>query len=104
MVTGKKSGPGGSGTKRRSHYCSFCGKGEREVGPMIEGPDSIFICGACVDLCANIIRQEERKLSKGSDLFGETPAPREIKEFLDKRNKSDEKFDRIMKRKKEMSQ
>jgi len=81
MATGKKSGSGG--TRRRSRYCSFCGKSEREVGPMIEGPERILICGSCVDLCSNIIRQEERKLTQDADFLGEIQTPRQIKEYLD---------------------
>lgn len=35
-------------------FCSFCGKGEREVSSMIEGKDGVFICSECVELCADI--------------------------------------------------
>ncbi len=80
MTTKKK---GGSTTKKRSGACSFCGKNEREVGPLIEGPGRIFICADCVDLCSNIIRQERRHAPAGKNLFPETPTPREIKEVLD---------------------
>ena len=81
MATKKKSRSGG--TSRRSNYCSFCGKGEREVGPMIEGPGKIFICASCVELCSTIIHQEKRKIARERPLFGETPSPRAIKEYLD---------------------
>jgi len=81
MTTSKKKG--GSTTKKRSGACSFCGKNEREVGPLIEGPGHIFICANCVDLCSNIIRQERRHTTPGKNLFPETPTPRQIKEVLD---------------------
>ena len=50
---------------------------------MVEGPEDVYICANCVDLCHNIIRQEKRKLSENRPLFSSIPAPREIKEYLD---------------------
>ncbi|MHC4992559.1 MAG: ATP-dependent Clp protease ATP-binding subunit ClpX [Planctomycetota bacterium] len=63
--------------------CSFCGKTSREVGPMVEGPNDIYICSNCTDLCQNIFRQERRRVSSARPLFSAIPSPREIKEFLD---------------------
>jgi ATP-dependent Clp protease ATP-binding subunit ClpX len=63
--------------------CSFCGKTSREVGPMVEGPNDIYICSNCTDLCQNIFRQERRRVSSARPLFSAIPAPRQIKEFLD---------------------
>ena len=47
-------------------YCSFCGKTNHEVctliaGPIVSGPTAVFICDECVDLCADIIKQQRRK-------------------------------------------
>jgi len=81
MAANKKNGPGAS--RRRYGSCSFCGKSEREVGPMIEGPAHIFICADCVDLCSNIIRQEKHKGRVHAPLFTSIPAPRQIKKVLD---------------------
>ena len=50
---------------------------------MIEGPDRIHICGACVELCSTIIRQEKRKSPSRHKLFSRIPTPRHIKEHLD---------------------
>jgi ATP-dependent Clp protease ATP-binding subunit ClpX len=80
--TGK--GDSGSHKGRRSSYCSFCGKGYREVGPMVEGPNDVYICASCVELCHNIIRQEKRKLASSRPLFTSIPTPRQICEHLDK--------------------
>lgn len=82
---GQSGGSGGSGKggRRRSTSCSFCGKSQREAGPMVEGPGDVYICAACVDLCHNIIKQEKRKTSPGRHLAGSIAAPREIKEYLD---------------------
>ncbi|MBN1766157.1 MAG: ATP-dependent Clp protease ATP-binding subunit ClpX [Sedimentisphaerales bacterium] len=82
MTTKKGSGTG-TGKRGRSSFCSFCGKSEREVGPMIEGPESIFICASCVELCSSIIHQEKRRVSRATPLFKEIPSPRQIKEYLD---------------------
>jgi ATP-dependent Clp protease ATP-binding subunit ClpX len=82
MSNDNKGSSSGS-SKRRVNICSFCGKNEREVGPMIEGPGRIFICGNCVELCSSIIHQEKRKVSRHKPLFSKIPTPRNIKEHLD---------------------
>ena len=81
MTTNKKK----TGPTNRKHNgaCSFCGKNERDVGSLIEGPGRIFICANCVDLCSNIIRQEKRHVRPGKSLFPDTPSPRQIKGVLD---------------------
>lgn len=82
-MAGKRTGGGGGTKEQRSSTCSFCGKGQREAGPMVEGPKDVYICKSCVELCNNIIRQELRKVSSSRSLVGATPAPRQVKEFLD---------------------
>ncbi|MFO0874775.1 MAG: ATP-dependent Clp protease ATP-binding subunit ClpX [Phycisphaerales bacterium] len=81
---GSGNGPGGgSGFRgRKVNVCSFCGKSSREVGPMVEGPNDVYICGNCTDLCQNIFRQSKKK-SGNRPLFSTIPSPRQIKEFLD---------------------
>ncbi len=74
---------GGGFRGRKVTTCSFCGKTSREVGPMVEGPNEVYICANCVDLCQNIFRQERRRVSSVSSALQEVPAPREIKSFLD---------------------
>jgi ATP-dependent Clp protease ATP-binding subunit ClpX len=68
---------------RRVTTCSFCGKTSREVGPMVEGPNDVYICANCVDLCQNIFKQERRRVSSGRPVLGAIPTPRNMKEFLD---------------------
>jgi ATP-dependent Clp protease ATP-binding subunit ClpX len=82
---GGGGGGGGDGgfRGRKVTTCSFCGKTSREVGPMVEGPNDIYICSNCTDLCQNIFRQERRRVTSARPLFSAIPAPREIKEFLD---------------------
>ncbi len=77
-------GSGGGGFRgRKVTTCSFCGKTSREVGPMVEGPNDIYICSNCTDLCQNIFRQERRRVTSARPLFQTIPAPRQVKEFLD---------------------
>ncbi|MEM9790073.1 MAG: ClpX C4-type zinc finger protein, partial [Planctomycetota bacterium] len=68
---------------RRVTTCSFCGKTSREVGPMVEGPNDVYICGNCTDLCQNIFKQERRRVHGGRSNLGAIPSPRQLREFLD---------------------
>jgi len=85
---GAGTGAGGrrptSGTGRnRNAYCSFCRKNYREVGPLVEGPGDVYICGECIELCQSIIDQEKRRRGGAKTPFTHIPAPRTIKEKLD---------------------
>jgi ATP-dependent Clp protease ATP-binding subunit ClpX len=69
-----------SDDEKNTLYCSFCGKSQHEVRKLIAGPN-VFICNECVELCEDIIREEDRsELVKTGDGI---PTPREIKTFLD---------------------
>jgi ClpX C4-type zinc finger protein len=61
-------------------YCSFCGKSQREVRKLIAGP-TVFVCDACVELCIDIIRQEN-KSSRAKSRDG-IPTPKQIRKVLD---------------------
>ena len=80
---GAAGGGGGVFRGRKVTNCSFCGKSSREVGPMVEGPNDIYICSNCTELCQNIFRQEKRKVSGSRPMFGQIPSPRQLKEFMD---------------------
>jgi len=87
MSSSKTGGGVGGGRQsdeshRREAVCSFCHRSGDEVGPMVEGPDGIFICANCVDLCQSVILQQ-RRASQTKPLFASIPTPRQIKEFLD---------------------
>jgi ATP-dependent Clp protease ATP-binding subunit ClpX len=45
----------------RNAYCSFCRKSYRDVGPLVEGPGDVYICGDCLELCQSILDQEKRR-------------------------------------------
>jgi ATP-dependent Clp protease ATP-binding subunit ClpX len=61
-------------------YCSFCGKSQHEVKKLIAGP-TVFICDECVELCMDIIK-EENKDSLVKHHEG-VPSPKEICNVLD---------------------
>ena len=79
--TGDKGGRDGS--KRRAQACSFCHRSGDDAGPIVEGPNGVYICANCVELCHNIIRQQQKKTTQSKPLFNTIPTPRQIKEFLD---------------------
>ena len=68
-----------SGDGKNPLYCSFCGKSQHEVKKLIAGP-TVFICDECVELCMDIIR-EENKNSPSSEKK-ETFSPQEIFDTL----------------------
>ena len=47
------------GDSKNTLYCSFCGKSQHEVRKLIAGP-TVFICDECVELCMDIIREENK--------------------------------------------
>ncbi|MBY0519317.1 MAG: ATP-dependent Clp protease ATP-binding subunit ClpX, partial [Sphingomonas sp.] len=66
--------------EKNTLYCSFCGKSQHEVRKLIAGP-TVFICDECVELCMDIIREENKNtLVKSRD---GVPTPLEIKNVLD---------------------
>ena len=68
------------GESKNTLYCSFCGKSQHEVRKLIAGP-TVFICDECVELCMDIIREENKTQIVKS---GEgVPTPREICQVLD---------------------
>jgi ATP-dependent Clp protease ATP-binding subunit ClpX len=68
------------GDSKNTLYCSFCGKSQHEVRKLIAGP-TVFICDECVELCMDIIREENKTtLVKSRD---GVPTPRDICAVLD---------------------
>ncbi|MBI1370167.1 MAG: ATP-dependent Clp protease ATP-binding subunit ClpX [Planctomycetes bacterium] len=82
--SGGGTGGGGGGFRgRKVTTCSFCGKNSREVGPMVEGPNDVYICANCTDLCQNIFKQERRRVHTSRPMFNSIPTPRQIRQFMD---------------------
>jgi ATP-dependent Clp protease ATP-binding subunit ClpX len=71
-----------SSTAKKNANCSFCRKSYREVGPLVEGPEDVYICGECIELCQSILDQEKRRRGGSRDLFDNVPTPREIVSHL----------------------
>jgi ATP-dependent Clp protease ATP-binding subunit ClpX len=68
------------GEENKVLYCSFCGKSQHEVKKLIAGP-SVFVCDECVDLCNDIMREEQKQTEEVKEDV--LPTPKEIAAFLD---------------------
>ena len=71
---------GGASEAKNGLYCSFCGKGQHEVRKLIAGP-TVYICDEYVELCVDIIG-EENKSSVANSRDG-VPTPKELRKILD---------------------
>lgn len=70
---------------RNEIRCSFCGKTESQVLKLLKGPNGVYICDACVELCSEIIDEELGEEESGFEIEEEINLlkPEEIKNFLD---------------------
>jgi ATP-dependent Clp protease ATP-binding subunit ClpX len=73
-----------SNNKKNKAVCSFCGQSGNKTDTLIEGPDNVYICPDCVELCHNIIRQNKRQQGSGGESLKKSDKPRKIKEYLDR--------------------
>jgi ATP-dependent Clp protease ATP-binding subunit ClpX len=64
---------------KRKAYCSFCRKPPSDVGPLVEGPDGVHICGDCSELCLSIVEAERRR----RDGFAWPPGLEELRTRLE---------------------
>ena len=74
--------------------CSFCGKSQREVKKLIAGP-TVYICDECIQLCTDIIREENLK-DTALGPKERIPPPTEIKDFLDEYVVGQEKAKKVL--------
>ncbi|MEO8285593.1 MAG: ATP-dependent Clp protease ATP-binding subunit ClpX [Chloroflexota bacterium] len=66
------------------YRCSFCGKPQEDVRRLIAGPGAVYICDECVELCREIIDEENITTSKPEFNLGrQIPKPKRIAELLD---------------------
>ena len=75
---GKRNGggnmsTGSTGGAKKNAYCSFCRKSYRDVGPLVEGPGDVYICGDCIELCQSILDQERRRRGSAQDALHRHP-------------------------------
>jgi len=69
----------GGSDQKNTLFCSFCGKSQHEVRKLIAGP-TVFICDECIELCMDIIREENKSpLTESRD---GVPTPKEIRKVL----------------------
>lgn len=62
--------------------CSFCGKSQKDVKKLIAGP-TVYICDECIELCNDIIAEENERDQASLGKADHMPMPSEIKSFLD---------------------
>jgi ATP-dependent Clp protease ATP-binding subunit ClpX len=67
---------------RMSYRCSFCGKSQDAVQRLIAGPGGVYICDECIDLCREIIEEEQATIARPRLQAGKIPAPKKIYEQL----------------------
>ncbi len=67
---------------RTTYRCSFCGKSQDQVQRLIAGPGGVYICDECIDLCREIIEEEQAIVTKPRLQTGKIPPPKKIYEQL----------------------
>jgi ATP-dependent Clp protease ATP-binding subunit ClpX len=67
---------------RTTYRCSFCGKSQDQVQRLIAGPGGVYICDECIDLCREIIEEEQATVAKPRLQAGKIPTPKKIYEQL----------------------
>ncbi len=67
---------------RTTYRCSFCGKSQDQVQRLIAGPGGVYICDECIDLCREIIEEEQATVAKPRLQTGKVPTPKKIYEQL----------------------
>lgn len=62
-------------------FCSFCGKPKELVKKLIAGPNGIYICDECIEVCREIMKEDDKKTGVSEKV--ELLKPAEIKAKLD---------------------
>ncbi len=68
--------------RRRYTRCSFCGKGQDQVRKLVAGP-GVFICDQCIDLCQEVLEDDNRSAGTKKQKTGFIPNPKTICSALD---------------------
>ncbi|MDR1566788.1 MAG: ATP-dependent Clp protease ATP-binding subunit ClpX [Treponema sp.] len=71
-----RNGPGSV-----ERICSFCSKSADTARRLIAGPNDVYICDECVEVCRKILAEEDHDLA--TQFTGDIPTPKEIKKYLD---------------------
>jgi ATP-dependent Clp protease ATP-binding subunit ClpX len=72
-----------NGIASPKHQCSFCRRSQDEVERLIAGPDGVFICDGCVELCRNVLEREKGEAVTSEFDLDHLPSPRDIMRYLD---------------------
>lgn len=77
-----------AGKNGQNVRCSFCGKTQDQVKKLIAGPEGVFICDECIEICMDIVEEElydgnDDDTDLTNDLDINLVKPKEIKAFLD---------------------
>src|SRR5574344_2708607 len=67
--------------KNEQQFCSFCNKPASDERQLVAGPNGIFICNQCIDVCKSILDEEGHVVTPID--MGEVPSPKEFKDYLD---------------------
>ncbi len=68
----------------RSIRCSFCGKRQEQVRRIMSGPNNVYICNECVELCTSLLQEDMYELEPSALAQPEKlPTPKEIKQYMD---------------------
>ncbi len=68
---------------RKQLRCSFCGKPQEQVRKLLAGPNDVYICDECIELCYEIVEEEFEDDIQATDTGINLLKPLEIKQFLD---------------------
>ncbi len=68
--------------KKENLHCSFCGKEQEQVKKLVAGP-GVYICDECIELCNEIISEDNNSSDIVDDKIRNIPTPKEIKSVLD---------------------
>jgi ATP-dependent Clp protease ATP-binding subunit ClpX len=68
--------------RRRYTRCSFCGKGQDQVRKLVAGP-GVYICDQCIDLCQEVLEEDNRTATSKKTKTGFIPNPKTICAALD---------------------
>ncbi len=71
-----------SRSARTSYRCSFCGKTQEQVRRLIAGSGGVYICNECVDLCKDIINEEQTRTPGPRAISGGIPTPERLFDLL----------------------
>ncbi len=75
----------GGGSRQGEYNCSFCGKDQENVKRLIAGPGSVYICDGCVELCREIIDEEQGEQTSTASAkprVSKVPSPERIVSLL----------------------